>query len=302
MRWLKRVLLAVLILLALAAIVLVVPSQLQLRAIAPPLPAEQDLLALRVDGGPVSVRYLNTSSQSAPGRALAHPAYLLTWADGRHFLIDAGMTRDAADEFGVLLERMWGAAPQAFHGSVHEQLAETSARVTAMGFTHLHIDHVEGARLFCAGSNAPSVFQTRTQRTVHNRNTREGAALVAACPQAPALDGMTLAPVPGYPGLAMFALGGHTPGSTLFAAALPDRILLFAGDTTNSKADLLDDRPKAWWYSYLAVPEYTARTAELRRYLAQLDRDPRFAVVVAHDLKDGKKIVAAFQAAAGEAG
>lgn len=294
MRWLRRGLLALLMLIVVAGLVLVVPPQVQIRAIAPPLPAHEDLLALRGDEGPVSARYLNTSSQTAPGRALAHPAYLLTWADGRSFMIDAGMTREAAEAFGALLEQMWGAAPQTFHGSVHEQLDGTAVRVAAMGFTHLHIDHVEGARLFCGDSRAPSVVQTRTQRDVHNRNTREGAELVAACPRAPALDAMRLAAVPGFPGLGIFTLGGHTPGSTLFAAALPDRILLFAGDTTNSKADLLDDRPKAWWYSYLAVPEDTARTAELRRYLAQLDQDPRFAVVVAHDLEDAKKAVAAF--------
>jgi hypothetical protein len=59
--------------------------------------------------------------------------------------------------------------------------------------------------------------------------------------------------------------GQSAPGSTLFAVAVQERILRFAGDTTNSKAVLLDDRPKAWWYRYLAVPEYTARMAEPQR-------------------------------------
>lgn len=292
---LKRSLLGLLALVLLLLAWLVIPPQVQLRAVRPPLPELDALLALRSDEGPVSVHYLNSSSQRAPGRSLAHPAYLLRWPDGRGFLIDAGMDREAAREFGKLLETMWGAEPAAFHGSVFDQLGNARTRLAGMGFTHLHIDHTQGAAAFCSGSSAPTVFQTRAQRERQNRNTQEGAAIVAQCPQSPALDGRQLTAVPGFPGLAVFTAAGHTPGSTLFVAALPERWLVFSGDITNSKGALLANAPKAWWYSYLAVPEDTARTAALRPYLAGLDADLRFAVIVAHDLDDARLSVPEYQ-------
>ena len=49
-------------------------------------------------------------------------------------------------------------------------------------------------------------------------------------------------------------IGGHTPGSTLFAVADGGRLLLFTGDITNSKADILENRGKGFVYSYLLVP------------------------------------------------
>ncbi|MEM1437060.1 MAG: MBL fold metallo-hydrolase [Pseudomonadota bacterium] len=267
-----------------AVVVLVLLPQIQIRSVRPPLPEAVSLQATPVDAGPISVSYLNTSSQRAPGRALAHPAYLLEWADGRRFLIDAGMEAAAAEAFGLLLERMWDAQPQKFHGSVADQLGSELAQVRGIGFTHLHIDHVQGAGALCERQPALTVFQTTAQHSTHNRNTTEGAAVLRNCPNAQVLDGRTLTPVPGFPGLAMQTLGGHTPGSTLFAAAVGSRVYLFTGDITNSKAALLANQPKAWWYSYLAVPEDTARTAQLRERFAALDAQTPFSVVVAHDL------------------
>ena len=87
-------------------------------------------------------------------------------------------------------------------------------------------------------------------------------------------------------GLGIAGLGGHTPGSTMFAVAVNGRLWLFSGDTTNSKADLLSDTGKGFLYSYLMVPEDTARTGELRRWFAGLDAEADMQVVVSHDIAD----------------
>ena len=91
--------------------------------------------------------------------------------------------------------------------------------------------------------------------------------------------------LPGFPGLVAVAAAGHTPGSTVYAAAVGDRILVFAGDITNEFANLVNDVPKPWAYSAFVVPENRAHLGDLRRWLGGLEADPRFTVVVAHDLE-----------------
>ncbi len=92
--------------------------------------------------------------------------------------------------------------------------------------------------------------------------------------------------VDGFPGLGVVALGGHTPGSTLFVVAAKDRIWLLSGDIANSKADLLSNTGKGFLYSYLMVPENTARTEELRQWFAGLNSNVDMTVLVSHDLPD----------------
>ena len=88
-------------------------------------------------------------------------------------------------------------------------------------------------------------------------------------------------------------MGGHTPGSTLWAVAVDDKVLLFSGDITNSKHKLDADEGKGFLYSFIFVPEDTARTAELRAWLRELDAKPEFSVVVAHDIKQMASILPA---------
>ena len=121
--------------------------------------------------------------------------------------------------------------------------------------------------------------------TLHDFNTSEGAQIVAAsCLEVVELPGEGLVTSDRFPGLAAFQLGGHTPGSTLWAVALGERVLLFSGDITNTKADLDQDKPKALLYSYVLVPENVNRTAQLRQWLQQLDQQEEFSVVVSHDV------------------
>jgi glyoxylase-like metal-dependent hydrolase (beta-lactamase superfamily II) len=273
----------------LAAAFLLVPAHWQTRRISPPLP---DVAALRALGavadGPIGLEYLAVASQASPRGQLGHSVFLVRWADGRTFMIDAGMDRAAAAEFAELLKLMWGAEDGRFHGDVAEQLGDEIARVEGVGFTHLHIDHSQGVVPFCAARGpGASVYQTRWQAEEHNFNTTEGAELVAeSCLSPRALAGGPLMTVEGFPGLGVVALGGHTPGSTLFAVPLAGHLWLFSGDTTNTKASLRDDVEKPFFYSYLVVPENTARTAELRHWLAALDAEDDITVIVSHDLPD----------------
>lgn len=276
-------------LVVLAAAVFLGPPHLQTRRIAPALPSAADLLALRdAADGPVSIESLLVASQDTTRGTLGHTVFLARWADGRAFMIDAGMDRAGAADFAALLTRLMGAGEARFYGDAAEQLGSSIRDVRGVGFTHLHIDHTQGLGAFCAARGpGAAVYQTRWQAEEHNFNTTEGAGIVRdSCLAQRRLEGEGLVPVEGFPGLGAVALGGHTPGSTLFAAAVNGRVWIFSGDTTNTKASLLNDVGKGFVYSFILVPENTARTAELRHWLAALDARDDMTVVVSHDPED----------------
>jgi glyoxylase-like metal-dependent hydrolase (beta-lactamase superfamily II) len=265
------------------------PALMQVRGVEPPLPSEAELRELlRVEDGPVRVRYVNTSSQAIGDRTLGHTVFLVEWANGDLFMIDAGMDRKQAVEFGGLMETLLGAEPARPHGSIAERLGPDVERVKGVAYTHLHIDHSQGTLPFCeARGRGARVFQTRWQAELHNYNTEEGAAIVADSCLAPgSMSGETILRPDGFPGLGIVALGGHTPGSTLFVVPIDGRLWLFSGDITNTKQDLLTNTGKPFLYSYLMVPEHTARNEALRLWLAELDGRPDIRVVVSHDLDD----------------
>jgi glyoxylase-like metal-dependent hydrolase (beta-lactamase superfamily II) len=280
---------ALLALVLLGAAFFLVPPHLQVNGVEPPLPGAAQLRALAAaEDGPVAVRYVNVSTQPLPGGTLGHAVFLVEWANGNLFMIDAGMDRAAALEFASLLESLLGAGPAEFHGDVAELLGADVARVAGVGFTHLHIDHAQGVLPFCeARGPGATLYQTPWQAELHNFNTEQGAAIVAAsCLQPGDLNGDGVMTIEGFPGLGIVGLGGHTPGSTLFAIPTGDRLWLLSGDTTNTRADLLSNTGKGFVYSYLLVPENTARTEALRLWLAGLDANDDMTVVVSHDLAE----------------
>jgi len=283
------VLLALIALIVVVVAALVVPAHLQVRRVEPALPSVEQLRALlhRPDG-PVAVRYINTSEQSIAGGTLTHSVFVIEWQNGDAFMIDTGMPRDAAVDFGELLEVLTDAGPPQVHGTVEELLGERLSRVAAVGYTHLHRDHTQGTPGFCAARGARvQLLQTRWQAEEHNFGTRAGAQIVRESCLAPTpLEGDVLLTSASFPGLGIAALGGHTPDSTLFAVPIGDTLYLFAGDITNTRNEMLNDVPKAWLYSHLMVPEHVERTAMLRHWLAKLDAEPDIRVVVSHDLDD----------------
>tara|TARA_B100002003_G_C14157519_1_gene557739 strand:+ start:16780 stop:17706 length:927 start_codon:yes stop_codon:yes gene_type:complete len=287
--------LALIILFSITALVLsglaifLVPPHLQIRSVEPTLPEEAELRAIAsTPSGPIGIHYINTSTQQLPDGQLAHTVFLIEWANGNLFMIDAGMDSETALEFGKLPEIALGAEQAVSHGTIASLLGDALARVKAMAFTHLHIDHTQGTIPLCdAGGGKIEVFQTSWQKELHNFNTQEGARIVAdSCLERVTLQGEGVLTADAYPGLGIVGLGGHTPGSTLYVVSVDGTLWLMSGDISNSKADLVSNRGKGFLYSYLLVPENTNRTRELRLWLSAMDANDDVKVIVSHDLGD----------------
>ena len=279
--------------------VLLLPAHLQVRDVNPALPSEESLRALlAVDGSPSRVSFVTTSSQHYDEGVLGHNSVLVEWPNGDMVMLDAGMDEIKAVEFADLMQTLLGAEPPQIQGGIASLLGDDIGRVKAVGFTHLHIDHTQGVLNFCeARGEGALALQTVYQRDLHNFNTEEGAAIVVdSCLQTEVFPGDGLISFERFPGLAMYPLGGHTPGSTLFAVADGERLLLFSGDITNTRAEILEDRGKGFIYSYLMVPENTARTARLREWLGGLDQRDDIDVVVSHDYEAMKRLLLPFGA------
>jgi glyoxylase-like metal-dependent hydrolase (beta-lactamase superfamily II) len=283
--WIALSLIGVLVV---AVLVFELPAHWQVRQVEPPLPSLAQLRALQRPDGPVAIRYLNTSEQASAAGVATHSVFVVEWANGDLFMIDAGMTEAAAARFGAMLERVLDAQPARVHGTVASLLGAEVRRVQGVGFTHLHSDHTEGMLAFCEARGAGAMLlQTRWQATQHNFSTRGGAELLReSCLQPAPLSAGIVQTSPRFPGLGIIAVGGHTPDSTLFAIALGDRLYLLSGDITNSKAEIDGDLPKPLLYSYLIVPEHVPRMSLLRRWLKDLGSEPNVRVVVSHDLVD----------------
>jgi glyoxylase-like metal-dependent hydrolase (beta-lactamase superfamily II) len=222
---------------------------------------------------------------------MSHPAFVLEWADGRILLIDAGMRRDVAVDFGRPLETLGGAGPMTAHTTAADALGAAAARVQGIVFTHLHSDHVDGVVALCAARPASPLpaFMTVAQAERPNYTTRPGLALLdeSGCVSKRILADEPLRAVPGFPGVAVVAAGGHTPGSEIVLARVRAaggvRLFAFAGDTVNHLAGVRHDVPKPYLYRKLLVPESDERQAELRRFLVALERGSGFTVLVSHD-------------------
>ena len=290
---LKKLLVIVVALIGIAAVLLavrVLPAHLQIRNVEIELPTLRQIEAVLdrspSEEHPVDVRFVNTASQSGGGVMISHPGVLVRWADGRMFLVDAGMNREQVREFGRVLELVLGADPAEPYGPIEEQMGADVAGIRGIGFTHLHSDHTGGVTALCETLDGDArIFQTVHQASLHNSLTEAGQALIdgSGC-RKQVLGDELVKPVPGFPGIVAIAAGGHTPGSTIFAIRSGGMIRLFAGDITNSMADLRANRGKGWIYSYVLVPENEGLLARWRTWLGTLlDRDG-LAVVVAHDL------------------
>jgi len=297
MRPIAKIFLGILLILIALLAMFLLPQHLQIRQVNPPLLSEQSLRGLlEVPNGPTDVRFLTTSTQEGGIGLLSHNSVLIEWSNGDMVMIDAGMDVEAAIEFGELLKSMGPAEDVTVLGEIGQMLGADISRVKAVGFTHLHIDHTQGLVNFCkARGEGALALQTGYQHKLQNFNTEEGAEIISrSCLKADVRDGDGLIEFDRFPGLAMYPLGGHTPGSTLFVVAHGDRLLLFSGDITNNKADILNDQGKGFLYSYLFVPENTARTGQLRDWLRSLNQQDDIEVVVSHDLNDVQTVLQAY--------
>jgi len=302
MKWVVRILISALILTSVILAAVLLPAHMQVRSVAPALPDSSELLALRSANGPNKVSYIVTSSQPLDRGQISHISIVIEWANGKRFLIDTGMSRVEAENFADLLKKLDSSAGSAvIYTTISEALGSEIKDIAGVGFTHLHIDHTQGLENFCtARGDGALLLQAASQRELHNFNTTEGAELLEnSCltrSDFSIAKGTTLYQSKMFPGLAAFELGGHTPGSTLWAVSLADQVLLFSGDITNDKASIEHNIAKQALYSYLLVPENTKRTAELRRWLNGLDKSGSFSVIVSHDLANTKSHLPEFTA------
>ena len=276
-------------------------------ALDPALPDPERILGAgeRADL-PMRLRFVNTASQRTPRSqvldptrdptpdaeyVMGHVSFVLEWADGRIFLIDVGLDRAAALDFGRPLEWV-GADPIRPLTDTAEALSDAAGRVRGVAFTHLHVDHVAGIDALCRAVGGPiRLFQTALQAGPGNHTTRPGVRRLAdaGCLEPEILPETPLAEIPGFPGLAAIRAAGHTPGSTLFAVHVREpgarrpRSWILAGDVVNAADGIRHDVPKPWLYSLLVVPESGARLARLRGYLRDLDRERGVVPLVSHD-------------------
>ena len=268
-----------------------------------PLPAPEAVRAVGTSdaAGPVRAFWIATARQPMPRAAvldarrdpepdaayvMTHPAFVLEWADGRILLVDAGMTREGARDFGAPLEMVAGAAPIEPLGSVAEQLGAERQRVAGVLFTHLHVDHVGGLPALCAGPLTVPVFLSEAQAERPNWTTRPGLEIVRSAPCASVVplagEGSLLA-VPGFAGVAVFPAAGHTPGSQVILARVGTRRLALVGDLVNHADGIRHDVPKPFLYSLLVVPEATGRLAALRAWVRDLAGREGVEALPSHD-------------------
>jgi glyoxylase-like metal-dependent hydrolase (beta-lactamase superfamily II) len=308
MKWFLALIGGLLGLVILVIAFVLIPAHIQVRSVTPELPCQDDLLALRGAQAPINVSYVLTSSQLLTRGQISHISVLVEWENGDLFVIDTGMSEEQAADFANLLKKMDSSAGElTINGTISSLLGSKIRDVVGVGFTHLHIDHTQGLENFCqARGQGAVVLQTPSQKTLHNFNTTEGATIIKdSCLEALAFSssiGDQLLISERFPGMAVFQLGGHTPGSTLWAVALGDKVLLFSGDTTNDKDSIEHNKAKPMFYSYLIVPENIKRTAELRIWLKELNQSSKFSVVVSHDLSNAQAHLSEFKLKLGSDG
>lgn len=286
----KRVLKAVVILLVVGLVLLafvLIPPHVQIRGVAPDLPAKADLgLLLQTADGPTAISYFNTATQKLPDGITGHSTFVVEWKDGKILLIDLGMDKKAAVEFGKLLETALGADKAVSHGNIPDFLGRHMDRVKGIAFTHLHVDHVQGVEAVCAfGLRSIVSLHTTDQMTKHNFGTEDQFKLLAnsSCVEQRKMSENSHMSED-FPGIGIFPLGGHTPGSTLFAIPVGNMLWLISGDISNTRKDLHENRGKGWIYSYFFVPEYAVRMEKLRLWLSDLDKEQDIKVIVSHDV------------------
>ena len=275
-------------------------------ALDPPLPTAEQVLAFDARADlPVHAAWINTASQRMPRSAvlepkldptptspyvMSHPSFVLEWADGRLFLIDAGMDHDAALAFGRPIEWLSGGDPIQPIASAAARLGPALARVEGIAFTHEHVDHTTGVAELCRARSRPlALFQNPLQVRESNFTTRPGQRQLAeaGCLEPHLLETGPLFAIPRFPGLSFFAAAGHTPGSQVFVAHVRSdgavRTWIFTGDVVNQIDGVRRNIPKPAFYSAFVVPESTTRLDTVRRFLAELERDHAAGLLVSHD-------------------
>lgn len=285
----KKILLVLAVLVGLGAAAagyVLIPPHLQIRRIEPALPSMADVQALlSAENGPTRISAIQIATKTFESGVGGNAVFIIEWDDGRAFMVDAGMDKEAAIEFAKQTEFLVGSGPFEYRTSVEQALSDRIANVRGVGFTHLHIDHVQGLIPFCRQRGVGAkAYQTAAQTGIHNLHTSEGAQIVRdSCLDPVTVEGEGMIRLPEFPGLTMFNAGGHTPGTTIFFVKVGEKLWVLSGDVSNNKRLLLNNQGKGPLYSYLLVPENTRQLEKLRLWLAELDAQDTIEVMVSHD-------------------
>ncbi|MBV1876372.1 MAG: hypothetical protein KUG79_01900 [Pseudomonadales bacterium] len=291
----------------------------QIDSINPPLPSMAEIraaiFAVKNSASPgadlpVSIEVALSASQRSPlssvlddfsGTGLqpeglydmSFPVFIISWADGRKFIVDAGLSRQEAASFGKSAELL-GAEPMVFNGSL-DKLVDVN-KIAGIGFTHLHKDHVLGAEALCMPSakRLPGkpilMVQTAEQFSTGNYLTQPAEAVLAGleCGQRFIIkDTLRLKSVSGFAGLKIIHVAGHTPGSQVFVVPVMQagkvHTYILAGDLVNHGAGITYNISKPNWYSLLVTPENLSQLERARRWLKMLAEETDIDVLVSHD-------------------
>lgn len=277
----------------------------QIDDLQPALPGIDEIRAsARVQNLPISIAWLETAwlpshrslvldTEFDPEPDLAYemtfPAFVVTWADGRRFVIDAGLTPVAAEDFSRPLTWLTDSGPMTYVGSLSSLLEPQT--IDGLGFTHLHVDHTSGANDLCAAGADYTLFQTVEQFNVLNYLTFQQADQLAAmeCTMRLLLisQEMLLREIQGFPGLYVTHVAGHTPGSQVFIVHVRQgrnlETYIIAGDLANHQDGVRYNVSKPGWYSRWIVPESLLQLELARRWLKYLEGQTGITVLLSHD-------------------
>ena len=284
-------------------------------SVSPELPGPEAVLASgQLSGLPTSIAYYNTASQRVarktmldedqdPGETankrvdaesaetglveMSFPAFVVTWEDGRQFVIDAGFSRAEAIDFGRR-SALAGAGPIEFHGLLADQL--DMAKVKGIGFTHLHGDHMMGSLAFCRDNAEFTLVQTMEQHSWHSYLTKGSAKLLNEldCGMQLLLDDtFVLKGIKDFPGLYVVYAGGHTLGSQIFVAHINEgartETYILAGDMANHFDGVRYNVSKPPAYSRWIVPENLDQLYKVRSWLKLMNQETDISVFISHD-------------------
>ena len=275
------------------------PAHQQIDALNPPFPSLKSIReSARIEGLPVSIKMFNTASQMV-GTAgvlesvekneffeMSFPTFLITWENGKQFLIDAGMTESVALAFGKPSE-IFGAGAIKFHGDLKDLI--NPASIAGIGFTHLHEDHVDGVRTLCPEAKNLVIVQGYEQFENTNYGTSAQEELLDSLECGKRLlirDNFTLKSIAGFPGLYLIEVAGHTPGSQVFVVHIKidgrNTTYILAGDLANHFEGIESNISKTAFYSRYIVPENLEQLDRARIWLNQLDAEYNIKVLISH--------------------
>ena len=276
----------------------------QIDELNPVLPSVSEVhRSSEMEGLPVSIEMVLTASQKVPvdmvlaslegsnvtqneHYEMSFPAFVVTWQDGKQFVIDAGLSKESAAVFGEPAEIL-GASPMQFYAGLGELIDVEN--VKGIGFTHLHNDHVDGVADLCPRNGKIKIVQTIEQYVMANYGTEASVEKLTGMPCALRLiikDEFAVKGIAGFPGLNIVHVAGHTPGSQVFVINVRERYdvktYILAGDLVNHFAAIEFNIAKPAWYSYLIVPENLLQLERARHWLKALAAEPNVEILVSH--------------------